>query len=55
MPESKVLIAHEDVLPGAEAEGTPKGRRVAVDDESVYRLRDFGIARVERRSANAAA
>jgi S1-C subfamily serine protease len=49
--DSKVLIAHEDVLPGAgRLKVAPrKGRRVAVDATSVIRLGDFGIARVERR------
>jgi serine protease DegQ len=49
--DSTLLIAHRDVLPGA---GTlkvapRKGRRLTVDATSVYRLGDFGIARVERR------
>ena len=49
--DSKTLIAHQDVLPGtSRLKVAPrKGRAVAVDASSVYRLGDFGIARVGRR------
>jgi S1-C subfamily serine protease len=48
--DSRILIAHRDVLPGASTLKvvTRKGRRVAVAAKSVYRLGDFGIARVGR-------
>jgi S1-C subfamily serine protease len=49
--DAKILFAHEDVLPGAGGlKIAPRtGRRIAVDATRVYRLGDFGIARVERR------
>jgi S1-C subfamily serine protease len=47
---SKILIAHRDVLPGAGAlKVAPRnGRARALDAARVYRLGEFGIARVER-------
>ena len=49
--DSRILIAQRDVLPGASTLKvvTRKGRRIAVAASSVYRLGEFGIARVGRR------
>jgi len=49
--DSKILIAHRDVLPGAGAlKVAPRnGRARALDAARVYRLGEFGIARVEHR------
>jgi Trypsin-like peptidase domain len=49
--DARILIAHRDVLPGASTLKvvTRKGRRIAVRARDVYRLGDFGIARVGRR------
>lgn len=49
--DSKILIAHRDVLPGAGAikVASRNGRARARDAARVYRLGEFGIALVERR------
>lgn len=49
--DSRILIAQRDVLPGAGTLKvvTRKGRRIAVAAANVYRLGEFGIARVGRR------
>jgi hypothetical protein len=49
--DSTILLAHRDVLPGASAlRVAPRNGRARVLEASrVYRLGEFGIARVERR------
>ena len=49
--DTRILLAHRDVLPGASAlrVAPRKGRARSLRAERVYRLGELGIARVERR------
>lgn len=49
--DSRLLVARRDVLPGGGGlrVATRRGRAIAVAAPRVYRLGEFGIARVERR------